>query len=149
MKGKTPKESEVHMTEIVLPQDTNALGTIFGGTVMKWIDIAAAIAARRHSRKTAVTASIDRLNFLSPIKLGDTVVIEARLHYAGKTSMDIGVTVESEHIETGKRTLNAKAILTFVALDGKGVPTRVPPLNPSTEAEKKLYAEALKRRKVD
>jgi acyl-CoA hydrolase len=146
MKSKNPKESFVEMTEMVLPQDTNAIGTIFGGVVMKWIDIAAAISARRYSKMTAVTASIDRLNFLSPVKLGDTVVIKAKVIYTGNTSMDIGVTVESEHTVTGERHLTAKAFLTFVALDERGKPTKVPPLRPETAEEKKNFIEAKKRR---
>jgi len=147
MKGKAPKESEVIKTEIVLPQDTNALGNIFGGSVMKWIDIAAAISARRHCRRIAVTVSLDRLDFLSPIKLGNTVVIEAKVHYAGNTSMMIGVTVENEDTATGNRNLTAKAMLTFVALGENGKPAPVPPLIPETDEEKENFKKAQAKRK--
>jgi len=148
MQGKTPKESIVVMTEIVLPSDTNMLGNIFGGTVMKWIDICAALVARRHCRRIAVTASLDRLNFMSPIKLGDTAVLNGKIIYTGKTSMDIRVTVESEDIKTGKRNLTAKALLTFVAIDDKRNPVAVPALIPETDEEKKDFEEAKQRRKV-
>lgn len=146
MKGRTPRESEVQMTQIVLPSDTNALGTIFGGTVMKWIDIAAAIAARRHCRTIAVTVSLDKLDFLSPVKLGNTVVIKAKLAYAGRTSMVVGVTVESEETETGIRSETATAWLTFVALDKKGKPKAVPPLIPESAEEKRIF-EKIKKKK--
>src|SRR3954468_6044039 len=91
--GKFPKESSVTMTEIVLPSDTNALGSIFGGKVMSWIDIAGAIAAGRHARRVVVTASIDALHFLAPIKLGHIVHIRARVNFVHKTSMEVGVRV--------------------------------------------------------
>ncbi len=146
MQGKPPRDSIVRMTEIVLPSDTNMLGNIFGGTVMRWIDIAGALASRRHCRKIAVTVSLDRLDFLSPIKLGDTVVIESKVIYAGKTSMDAVVTVESEDITTGLRNLTSKAYITFVAIDNNGKPTSVPPIVPETEEEKQAFEEARKRR---
>src|SRR3954463_4192872 len=95
--GKPPGDSAVIMTEMVLPSDTNALGTIFGGKVMSWIDIAAAIAAGRHARRVVVTASIDALHFVAPIKLGHVVHIRAMVNYAARTSMEIGVRVESEN----------------------------------------------------
>ena len=147
MQAKTPKESHVQMTEIVLPQDTNMLGNIFGGTIMKWMDISAALSARRHCRKVAVTVSMDRVDFIFPIKLGNTVVINSRVHWVGKTSMEVGVTIESEEIHTGKRNLSAKGNLTFVAIDDDGKPTPVPSLKLETEEEKRLFEEADKRKK--
>ena len=146
MKSKPPKESSVVMTEIVLPSHTNALGTIFGGTVMSWIDIAAAIAAGRHARKAVVTASIDALNFNAPIRLGQVVQIQAIVNYVSRTSMEIGVRVDSEDPLTGKKTHNVSAYTTFVALDDKGKPTSVPQLEPETKDEKRRYEEARKRR---
>src|ERR1700749_2558202 len=97
MSGKRMSESTVIMTEMVFPSDTNALGSIFGGKVMSWIDIAAAIAAGRHSRRVVVTASIDALHFIAPIKLGHYVHIRAMVNFAGRTSMEVGVRVDSEN----------------------------------------------------
>lgn len=144
--GKSPSESAVVMTELVLPSDTNALGTIFGGKIMSWIDIAAAIAAGRHARRVVVTASIDALHFIAPVKLGHVVHIRAMVNYAGRTSMEIGVRVESENPVTGERHHTATAYTTFVALDEHGRPTQVPPLLPQTEEEKRRSSEAQKRR---
>lgn len=146
MQAKTPKESMVQMTELVLPEHTNALGTIFGGQVMAWIDIAAAITAQRHARRTVVTASIDALHFRAPIKLGHIVHIVASVNYAGKTSMEIGVRVDSENPLTGERTQTSTAYTTFVALDDHGRPASVPPLKIETPDEKRRFEEAQKRR---
>jgi acyl-CoA hydrolase len=144
--GKSPAESSVEMTELVLPSDTNALGSIFGGKVMSWIDIAAAIAAGRHSRRVVVTASIDALHFIAPIKLGHYVHIRATVNYAGRTSMEVGVRVDSENPLTGEMTHTSTAYTTFVALDDHGRPAQVPPVIPSSPDEKRRLDEAIKRR---
>src|SRR6476620_4054421 len=120
---KSPQDSSVIMTEIVLPSDTNALGTIFGGKIMSWIDIAGAIAAGRHSRRVVVTASIDALHFLAPVKVGHVVHIRARVNFASKTSMEVGIRVDSENPITGEMTHTSSAYATFVALDDHGRPT--------------------------
>lgn len=146
LNGKSPKESSVTMTEIVLPSDTNALGTIFGGKIMSWIDIAGAIAAGRHARRVVVTASIDALHFLAPVKVGHVVHIRAMVNYTSRTSMEVGVRVESENLITGERIHTATAYTTFVALDDHGRPTPVPPLLPEDPEEKRRYEEARKRR---
>lgn len=146
--GKSPSESEVIKTEIVLPPDTNALGTIFGGTVMAWIDVAAAIAASRHARKNVVTASIDALSFKAPIRVGYFVHIRAIVNFASRTSMEVGVRIESENPKTGERVHTASSYLTFVALDESGHPTPVPPILPKTDNEKRRFAEAKKRREA-
>ena len=143
---KSPSESSVEMTEMVLPSHTNALGTIFGGTVMSWIDIAAAIAATRHARKTTVTASVDALHFIAPIKLGHIVQIKAKVNFVARTSMEVGVRVESENPLTGERSHTVSSYLTFVAVDENGKPTAVPPLLPSTADEKRRWEQAQKRR---
>ncbi|MCM2322025.1 MAG: acyl-CoA thioesterase [Oligoflexia bacterium] len=143
---KTPAESAVTMTEMVLPSDTNALGTIFGGKIMSWIDIAAAIAAGRHARRVVVTASIDALHFLTPVKVGHVVHIRAMVNYAAHTSMEVGVRIDSEHPLTGEITHTATAYTTFVALDDHGRPTPVPPVLAATEVEKRRFAAAIKRR---
>jgi len=146
-KPLAPKKStETIMTELVLPTHTNALGTIFGGQVMAWIDIAAAIAAFKFARKSVVTASIDAIHFKSPIKLGQIVYIQARVNFAGRTSMEIGVRVDSEDPRTGKVVQAVKAYTTFVALDSNGRPTEVPPLLVKTKVEKRRLQDAKKRR---
>ena len=134
------------MTEIVLPQHTNALGTIFGGTVMSWIDIAGAIAAGKHARTAVVTASIDALHFIAPIKLGHFVELKASVNATGKTSMEVGVRVDSEHPHTGEKFHNVSAYLTFVAVGPDGKPLPVPPIAPETEAEKRRNKAAGLRR---
>jgi acyl-CoA hydrolase len=143
---KAVSASSAEFTHLVLPQDTNALGTIFGGRIMEWTDIAAAIVASRHCRKTAVTASMDALHFISPIKLGDIVILKAAVNYTHKTSMEIGVKIESENCLTGIRTHTASAYLTFVALDEKGKPTTVPELICETKEEKRRFQAGQKRR---
>lgn len=146
MPPKSPAESAVTMTELVLPSDTNALGSIFGGKVMSWIDIAAAIAAGRHSRRVVVTASIDALHFIAPIKLGHYVHIRAKVNFAGRTSMEVGVRVDSENPLTGELTHTSTAYTTFVALDDHGRPAAVPPILAKTPEEKRRLEEARKRR---
>ena len=143
---KSPDESAVTMTEIVLPQHTNALGSIFGGTVMSWIDIAGAICAGKHARSDVVTASIDALHFIQPIKLGYHVELKASVNYTGTTSMEVGVRVDTENPKTGERFHNVSAYLTFVAVgsDGKAIP--VPPVAPVTDAQKRRNQAALLRR---
>ena len=146
MEPKSPSESAVIMTEIVLPQHTNALGSIFGGTVMAWIDIAAAIAAGKHARTNTVTASIDALHFIAPIRLGHAVVLRACVNAAGRTSMEIGVRVDSENLLTGEKFHNVSAYLTFVAVDANMHPIPVPPIAAETETEKRRFQAALRRR---
>ena len=144
--GKNPRDSHVIMTEIVLPSDANALGTIFGGKIMAWIDIAGAIAAGRHARRVVVTASIDALHFIEPVKVGHVVHIRAAVNYAGRTSMEVGVRVDSENPVTGETHHTARAYATFVALDDSGKPTPVPPIVPETPDEKRRFEQAQKRR---
>ena len=146
MKGKSVKYSQVLMTEIVHPGDTNPLGVIFGGKVVQWIDIAAAMCAMRHSRTNVVTASIDALNFICPVKIGHFLILKASVNYTGKTSMEIGVRVDSEHPTTGELKHAATAYLTFVAIDEHGRPTSVPRVTPQTDIEKIRFRRAQQRR---
>ncbi len=146
--GKEPSQSAIIMTEMVLPPDANALGTIFGGKIMSWIDIAAAMAAQRHARNIVVTASIDALNFVSPVKVGEVVHIRASVNYAGRTSMEVGVRVDAESLISGGFHHTATAYLTFVAIDENGRPKAVPPVLARTEAEKRRYKAAEKRREA-
>lgn len=144
---KTVSQSRTVMTELVLPQHTNALGSIFGGTVTSWIDICAAIVAQRHSGKPVVTASIDALTFVQPVMKGWVVNLTGSVNYAGRTSMEIGVRVEAENPTTGERFHTASAYLTFVALGEDRKPSVVPPISPETPDERRRYNEAQIRRK--
>lgn len=142
---KTPKSSEVVMTELVLPNDTNMLGNLLGGRLMHWIDIAAALAAMKHAGRICVTASVDEINFNEPIRLGDVVKIYASVNRAFKTSVEVGVKTVRVTIE-GEEVPSNKAYLTFVALDNDRRPIAVPPLALETEQEKRRYDEAGFRR---
>jgi len=144
--AKSPDESAVTMTQLILPEHTNALGTAFGGTIMAWIDVACAIAAGKHAREQVVTASVDALHFLNPGKLGHVVHITATVNHAFKTSMEVGVRADAEDMKTGCRTHLVSAYLTFVALDQAGKPIPVPGLKPGTEIEKQRAENAVIRK---
>ena len=145
---KFVKESQVYTTELVLPNDTNQLGNLLGGRLMHWIDIAAAIAAQRHSGRVCVTASVDELNFHHAIKLGEVVTLQASVNRAFRTSMEVGVLVLAAGL-TGSMSRRANnAYLTFVAIDNQGRPVPAPPIVPETEEEIRRYEEALMRRQL-
>ncbi len=140
------KETQVITTQIVLPNDTNQLGNLLGGTLMHWIDITAAIAAQRLSGRVCVTASVDEINFLYPIKLGEIVELHASVNRAFNTSMEIGVLVMGlGHPGDQPRRAN-NAYLTFVAIDDQGTPVKVPQVVPESEDERRRFDEALRRR---
>ena len=139
-------DSVVEMTQLLLPGDANSLGAAFGGSVMGWIDICAAVSAQRHSHQNVVTASMDDLHFHAPIKVGFQVILRARVIAAFKTSMEIGVTVHAENPLTGERQLTTTALLTFVALDLDGRKLAVPPLALDSETERVAADEATARR---
>jgi acyl-CoA hydrolase len=148
MKPKTPNESAIIMTELVLPNDTNVHGNLMGGRLMYWMDIAAALAAGKHCNAPVVTASVDNISFENPIKLGNVVHIEARLSRAFNTSMEVHLNVWGEdHTQQYKYKSN-EAYYTFVALDPNRRPRPVPPLIAETEAEKALFDGALRRRQL-
>jgi acyl-CoA hydrolase len=146
MEARRPSDSFVEMVQILLPGDANALGAAFGGSVMGWIDICAAVAAQRHSRQTVVTASMDDLHFHAPIKVGMTVTLKARVIAAFTSSMEVGVVVHAEEPSTGERTFTTSALLTFVALDKDGKRLPVPALIPETDDERRAAEEARERR---
>ena len=148
MGAKTVSESRVVMTEMVLPTHTNSLETVFGGTVMSWIDIAAAISALRHAQKPVVTASIDDLHFIAPVKTGWVVNLKASVNYVSKTSMEVGVRLDAENPLRGETFHTASAYLTFVALDSQGRPTVIPEIVPESEEEKSRYEAAQLRRQL-
>jgi acyl-CoA hydrolase len=145
--GKAPKESWVEMTELVLPQHTNQRGTAFGGTVVSWVDIAASVCAMRHSGIGVVTASIDAMHFLAPVKRGWIMNIFAAVNYTGTTSMEVGVKVLAENPLTGRKFHTASAYLTMVALDEYNKPTPIPQVIPQTDKEKERFEAAKERKK--
>lgn len=142
----SPAETHCEMTWIVMPSQANALGTVFGGQVMAWIDVCAAVAAQRFTRSHVVTASMDNLIFRSPIKHGHVAVLRAKVNWAGTTSMEVGVRVEAEDPLTGARTHTSTAYLTFVAVDAHGQKCSVPRLKTETEDDRRRFADGLKRR---
>jgi acyl-CoA hydrolase len=148
MQIKTPTESHTLMTEIVLPNDTNVFGSLMGGRLMYWMDIAAAISAQRHCNSPVVTASVDNISFETPIKLGNTVHIEARVTRAFSTSMEVHLKVWGEDLTQQFRYKSNEAYYTFVALDPHRKPKLVPQLKPETEDESKLFDGALRRRQI-
>ncbi len=145
IKEKSPSESAVVMQEMVMPGHTNPQNTIFGGTIMSWIDIAAAMCAAKHCNKPVVTVHVDELDFISPIKVGEHVLIHASVNYVGKSSMVVGVKVQSENPYINETKTTTRAYLTFVALDSNGRPIEVPRLKISTEDEKRRFENAKKR----
>ena len=145
-RAKPVSESQVEMTEIVNPEDTNPIGTIFGGRVMALMDKAAAVASMRHCRRITVTASVDRVNFINPIQLGDIVILLSSVNQTFRTSLEVGVKVFSEDPRSGRRQHTCTAYLTFVALGDDGLPTRVPPVIPETEDQRRRAREAKERR---
>lgn len=145
-KKHSVRDSQVEMTQLVVPNDTNQLGNLLGGRLMEWMDIAAAIAAQRHSHRVCVTAGVDNLVFHQPIRLGEVVTLRASVNRAFGSSMEIGVHVEAENPLTGDRKVANTAYLTFVAVDDHLVPVHVWPIDPQTRDEKRRYKEALIRR---
>lgn len=142
------RESRVEMTELVLPSHTNQLGTIFGGQLMAWIDIAGAIAASRHAGGVCVTASLDALHFVNPVRLGQHVTLLSCVNYTGRTSMEVGVRLDSHSPETGERAHVATAYLTFVAIDDAGRPRPIPAVTPETPDELRRFRNAETRRQA-
>lgn len=148
MQIKKPQDSLVTMSELVLPNDTNTLGNLMGGRLMYWMDIAAAIASQKHCNCPVVTASVDNVSFASPIKLGNVLSIEAKVTRAFSTSMEVYLRVWGEDIAAQYKYLSNEAYMTFVALDPNGKPRPVPGLEPETEAERKMFDGALRRRQL-
>ncbi len=146
MTGKTASESETEMVQVVLPNDANPLGFILGGTVMHLIDIAGAIACHRHTRSLLVTAAVDGLQFLHPIKVGDLIILHARVTAAWSTSLEVQVEVFSEETLTGLRRMTSLAYLTFVAVDRDSHRRAVPPLLQEGAEDARRAAEAEARR---
>jgi acyl-CoA hydrolase len=147
--GKPVGASRSEMAEVVLPAQTNALGKLLGGHVMHLVDIAAAMAAHRHSNSYVVTASVDSIDFRNPVSLGEIVMLKSQVNRVFHTSMEVGVEVYSENVLTGERKHTTSAYVTFVAIDEKTLqPKAVRPLIVKTPEEKRRYEEAAERRKT-
>jgi acyl-CoA hydrolase len=143
--SKTASESAVETRFLVMPNDTNPQNSIFGGVVMSWIDMVAAMVAERHSNRPVVTVHVDDISFKAPIKIGDHVLIKASINYVGKTSMLVGVKVVAENPFTGITRHTTTAYLTFVALDDIGRPIQIHGVIPETDDEKRRFAEGQAR----
>jgi len=148
MQTKKPSDSLTVMTEIVLPNDTNVFGNLMGGRLMYWMDIAAAIAAQKHCNAPVVTASVDNISFENPIKIGNTVHIEAKVSRAFNTSMEVHLKVWGEDFQQQYKYKSNEAYYTFVALDPNRKPRIVPQIIPETQDENRLFDGALRRRQV-
>lgn len=147
MDKKRALDSQIEMTEFVMPNDTNQLNNLFGGRLMQWMDIAGSLAASRHANKTVATVAVDSLDFRHPIRLGELVSLKAFLTWTGRTSMEVKVLIYAENLKTGNRLLTNKAYMTFVALDENDKPINVPELIIENDEQKKEFNEANERRK--
>jgi acyl-CoA hydrolase len=145
---KHPSESLTITTEHVLPNDTNALGNLFGGRLLQWMDTTAAISAQRHCNRVVVTATVNNVSFKEPIKLGSVVTLEAKVSRSFNSSMEIFIEVFVEDLVTGKKRKCNEAIYTFVAIDQNGSPLPVPELIPETDREKERFEGALRRKQL-
>ncbi len=142
-----PADTRCVMTQIVMPMHTNgAAGVLFGGYMMQWIDVCAGVAAMRHAAGAVTTASIDRLDFLSPVLVGEIVVLQAQVNYVGRTSMEVGCRVETEDMRTRSRRYVTKAYLTFVGIDDKGKPRPLEPLELADDEDRRRATDAQRRR---
>lgn len=148
MKSKLAKESFTLMNQMVLPNDTNTLNNLMGGRLLHWMDIAAAIAAQRHSNRIVVTASVDNVSFRHSIKLGEVVTISAQVTRSFTSSMEVRLSVTAENIPSGTKIKSNEAYYTFVAVDQSGQTIQVPEVIPETEAEHRYFESALQRRQL-
>lgn len=144
--GKRIRESASEYVELALPNDANGLGHLLGGKVMHLVDLAGAMAAMRHARRPVVTASIDHMNFLHPVHIGQLLILKSSVNRVFRTSMEVGVKVMVEDLMTGEQRHTSSAYLTFVALDEKGFKVAISPVIPETEEEERRYLEAGQRR---
>jgi acyl-CoA hydrolase len=146
MQGKPVRESQSEYSELALPNDANGLGNVLGGKVMHLVDLAGALAAIRHARCPVVTASIDHMNFLHPVHIGQLIILRSSVNRVFQTSMEVGVKVWVEDLMKGDLQHTSSAYLTFVAIDAQGKRVPVAPAIPETDEEKRRFAEALARR---
>ncbi len=148
IKSKVPHDSYTVMNELILPNDTNTLNNLMGGKLLHWMDICAAIAAQKHSNRIVVTASVDNVSFRKAIKLGDVVTLEAKVTRSFNSSMEVHLEVSAENIPAGHKYKCNEAYFTFVAVDQLGNPINVPEIVPQTDADKRLFEGALRRRQL-
>jgi acyl-CoA hydrolase len=146
LEGVDPDITRTEMTWIVMPSQANALGTVFGGQIMAWVDVCAAVSAQRLARCNVVTVGMDELTFQAPIKQGQIVVLQSMVNWVGRTSMEVGVRVESEDPMTGVRVHTSTAYLTFVALDARAERVALPQMRPRTPEQTRRWGEAIARR---
>jgi len=146
MRGRHPGESEAVMAELMMPQHANIMGNVFGGVILALVDRVAAVSAIRHARRQCVTVSVDKVDFREPIHVGELITAYARVNFAGKTSMEVGVKIVAENVLTGDKRHTNSCYVTYVALDDNGCPTQVPPIVPETVDDKRRYERAAKRR---
>ena len=146
METRHPHESETVMSELMLPQHANIMGNVFGGVILSLVDRVAAVCAIRHARRQCVTVSVDKVDFREPIHVGELVTAYARLNFAGRTSMEVGVKIIAENVQSGEKRHTNSCYVTYVALDENGEPTQVPQITPQTPDEKRRYDRAAKRR---
>ena len=148
---RTVRETQHETSQLMLPQHSNNLGLVFGGVILAMMDTASAVCAIRHARAICVTASVDRVDFREPIHLGDLVIMKCSVNYVGRTSMEVGVRVESEDLQTGTRRHTNSCYLTFVAIDRNGRPIEVPRLVPESDDELRRFeaAKARRRRRLE
>lgn len=140
-KEKSPEETSAHVIVRMFPSDANPAGNVFGGEILKHIDMVAGIVAQRHAQSNAVTVSMDSVNFIKPVFVGNVLKLNARINYVHNSSMEIEVKAEAEDIITGIKTITGTAFVTFVALDKNGKPTHVPKLLLETEEDRQKFAE--------
>lgn len=146
MQGRRPEESEAIMAELMMPQHANLMGNVFGGVILALVDRVAAVCAIRHAHRQCVTVSVDKVDFREPIHVGELITAFARVNFAGKTSMEVGVKIIAENVLTGEKRHTNSCYVTYVALDDKGRPAEVPAIVPVTADEKRRYERAAKRR---
>ncbi|HJS42630.1 MAG TPA: acyl-CoA thioesterase [Gemmatimonadales bacterium] len=143
---RPPRESEATLTELMMLQHANIMGNVFGGVILALVDKVAAVAAMRHAHRESVTVSVDKVDFREPIHVGELVTALARVNFAGRTSMEVGVKVIAENVITGEKRHTNSCYVTYVALDEHGRPIEVPGIAPETPDEKRRYERAAKRR---
>ncbi|MCL4333409.1 MAG: acyl-CoA thioesterase [Candidatus Thermoplasmatota archaeon] len=139
MEEKTPRDSESSISRVMLPPDANVAGNVFGGTILKMVDEIAGIVATKHCRRNCVTANIEHIDFIYPVRIGDLVELKGRLNFVGRSSMEVGVEVYAENLETGDMNFTGRATVTMVALDDNGKPVEVPKLKLETDEDRSLF----------
>jgi acyl-CoA hydrolase len=147
VESRTVRETQHETSQLMMPQHSNNLNNVFGGVILAMMDTAAAVSAIRHARTSCVTVSVDRVDFREPIRVGELVIMKCSVNYVGRTSMEVGVRVEAEHLMTGVRRHTNSCYLTYVAIDREGHPVEVPRLVPETAEERRRYEAAIERRR--